>query len=144
MGILRMLIFGEDSMLTENLIREKYKGHKVWRVRSAKGSREYPRSNAEQGPRTAVPRTRHPTSPVLGGIPFIGQKLDIVKERKPQASYPRGETEPWVMHSSERECRSGMWRMKRNASQESWESAPCLGLPFSSTEVYYTKEHNKP
>lgn len=72
---------------------------------------------------------------------------DIVKERKPQASYPRRETEARVMHSSKREdagvvCED--FRMQTNASQESWESAPCSGLPFSSTKVYYTKEYNKP
>lgn len=124
-GILRMLTFGKESTLTGNLVRENNQGHKVWGVRSAKGSKECPRSNAEQGPRTAVLRTCHPVSPVLEGVPFIGQKLDIVKKRKPQASYPRGETEPWVMYSSSKrkDAASGGWYMKTSE----WRRMPVRG-----------------
>lgn len=52
---------------------------------------------------TIVPRTGHPSSSALGGTPFIGQRLDTVKERKPQTLYTREETEPLVTYSTIRE-----------------------------------------
>lgn len=49
------------------------------------------------------PRTCHLSSSALGGTPLIGQKLDRVKERKPQTLYLKGETELLVTYSSMRE-----------------------------------------
>lgn len=81
-GILRMFIFGKESVLTGNLVGENNQGHKVWGVRSAKGSKECPRSNAEQGPRTAVLRTCHPFLTIVRRNPIYRPKAGHRKEKK--------------------------------------------------------------
>jgi len=58
-------------------------------------------SNAtEQQQQRSLYCSCHPCSPASGGPPFIGQKPNMVKERKLQALYPRRETDPQRVYSS--------------------------------------------